>query len=197
MIHRQTFFKSVSLLWIILVVLTQSCKDSTAVTKSKDLYAITIARASTYGPSAYESMSLDSSGNLRYHGVAFVKEYGFHTGKISSTTWGIISDSCRKLLNLKSDTCWETSDANLIEIIIHDKNGVRKFRGEHNCLPVEVVSVFNLLWRIKDKTKLSPSNEFSLETTAQNSYRGLPKDPRLPQLLKAEDDAAQSKDTTE
>jgi hypothetical protein len=194
---KLTFFKSVRLLWIVLAAFSPCCNYTTTSKNSKDLYSITVARGSSYGPNAYESMRLDSSCSLSYHGVAFVNEYGFHKGKISSTAWDIISDSCKKSQNIKSDTCWETSDATLIEIIIHDKNGVRRFRGEHNCLPVELVSIFDLLWRVKDKTKLFRSNEFSLETTAQNSYRGLPKDPRLPQLFKAEDAAAQPKDTTE
>jgi hypothetical protein len=169
-----------SLLLLLICTLFINCKESQEESQRAKVYRIVIARASSCWPGPYEAMSIDTNLTMQYQGVAFVSKYGCYKGTISSTTWQILRDTCSTLLNVGSDTCWNTEDARIVEMIVYSSNGVQHFYGERSCLPGDVVNLYDWLWRICGQTSSEKTDEFTLETGAQLSYDGFPRDANSP-----------------
>lgn len=154
-----------------------ACDYTSNSTKHQNkIYKIEFARCSTYGPSPFEAFSIDSTLSLKYHGVAFVDKYGYFEGKITISNWEALEKKCMSLLQLNSDTCWDVSDSEALQLIIYSNNGVQYFYGESQCLPNSLVRFCEWIKTMRGQTSLSETNEFSLETRLEKSYKGLPRD---------------------
>lgn len=157
-----------------------ACSNSPVEENQDVIYRVEFARASTCWPSPYEAMSMDSSMTAQYHGVAFVDTYGYHNANFTLGVWQTLQYKCKPLLRLKSDTCWNSQDAEKLELIIYSNRGVQHFSGESHCLDDSISLFCNWLVGQQKYLEFEPTSEFTLETRAQNSYDGLPRDPNSP-----------------
>ena len=154
-----------------------SCGSITNKSPEPRIYKIEFARCSSYGPTPFEAFSIDSSRLIQYHGVAFVEKYGYFKGEIAGTDWEKLESRCLTLLDFKSDTCWNLQDAQALQLIIYSTKGVQHFYGESECLPDSLVQFCQMLMKLPEQVSLTETSSFSIETSLEKSYEGLPRDP--------------------
>lgn len=153
----------------LLSMLLLSCGKKTEVANDNSIYRVVFAQAPSYVPvNPAEAFSIDSSLSIKYHGVKNVPRIGHFQSTVSKELWNEINSRFSILLNTPSDSCWSTSDLQILELIVYTKNGVRHYRGERNCLPDSVMHLCTWIQSVAENTLMAESDEFEIETRTED-----------------------------
>jgi hypothetical protein len=146
-----------SFIFIVFTFVT-SCKN---VEKRKnEINKITLLTGTCYGTCPVQTIEVDSSLTIKYHGMEFAKRNGYFIGKISAECWDSINLKFEKINYKELDTSYEHSvDDPPTFLIVDYLNKTKKIRGQTASLPDNVRKTYSWLINLTEKQKLTKTND--------------------------------------
>lgn len=146
-----------------------ACTNNQLENNRSSITSIEVATGYCHGDCSFTAIQIDKSFNYKYYGGVNAKKQCYYAGKIDSKLWDNFTDQLVKIKYRKLDSIYNnTVDDQSIELIIHDKNGIKHIRAQSESLPPYVSKVFYQIANSYTKVKLAPSNHIIyFNTTAQ------------------------------
>lgn len=128
--------------------------------RENEISKITLLTGLCYGTCPVQSIEVDSSLTLKYHGESYAKIQGFYIGKITEANWDSINSKFEKIKYKELDSVYEHSvDDAPTYIEIRNSNKVKTIRAQSESLPEEVQNTYYWLIDLCNKTKLVKTND--------------------------------------
>lgn len=166
--------RNILLIFLIFLFLS-SCKN---VEKRKnEINKITLLTGMCFGTCPVQTIEIDSSLTIKYHGMEYAKRKGYFIGKISAECWDSINMKFEKIHYKELDTLYDHSvDDPPTHLIVDYLNKSKTIRGQSASLPEEVIKTYHWLIELTEKQKLIKTND-SLHFEKDNIRFMLPPPP--------------------
>jgi hypothetical protein len=159
-----------------------SCKNIEK--KNNEITKISITTGLCYGTCPIQTVEIDSSLIVKYHGMEFAKRKGYYTGKIKPTDWDSINFRFEKIKYKQLDSVYDYSvDDPPIYLKIYHNNKIKVIRAQSSSLPREVKKTFYWIIDMAKSVKLYKTND-TLNFEKEHLKLMYPIPPTLPPKMK-------------
>lgn len=150
--------------------------DNKKYKRDNEIKRIAFATGGCYGTCAVESVDIDSTLTLKYHGVKYSYKNGFYTGVVTSGFWDTLNIKFESINYKELDTSYDHSVDDLsTEILIYYKSNVKHIYGQSASLPDSVMTVYNWLLKSIRKLELKPTTDkLTFPTVIEKPLQTLP-----------------------
>lgn len=168
------------LIVLIFISIFFSCKNQEK--RKNEITKIYIATGLCYGHCPVQTVEIDSSLTVKYHGKEYAKHKGFYIGKITPEVWDSINARFEKIKYKELDSVYDHSvDDPPVYLKISYNNQVKKIRAQSASLPDEVGKTYHWVITIAENAKLKSTND-TLDFENDNfkfMYPPLPPPPKM------------------
>jgi hypothetical protein len=146
---------------IVLIISAFSCADRNEKPKRQnEIHKINFATGGCYGHCPIQAFSIDSSLNIKYHGIKYTDNNGYFVGSVSQSFWDTLNSKLEHIKYKQLDTLYRYSVDDLSTIIsIYYKDGTKKIRGQSASLPDSVMMIYNWLMGLVKQFNLKQTND--------------------------------------
>jgi hypothetical protein len=146
------------LLFLVSISLFSSCKNKEK--RNNEITKISITTGLCYGTCPVQTIEIDSSLTVKYHGMEYAKRKGYYVGKISLKNWDSINSRFEKIKYKELDSVYDNSvDDPPIYLKIYFQNKIKTIRAQSSSLPEEVRETCYWIIKATENLKLSKTND--------------------------------------
>ena len=158
---------------LLLLSLFISCKNEDKFHKN-EINKIVFATNGCEGNLPTEVIEIDSTMNIKYHGIKHTEKIGFYKGKANEKFWDTLNSKFRTLNYEKLDDNYfkGIDDGLYTEIYIHYKNKTKYISGSFEALPDNLKGVYKWLMLSNNSFKLNQvSDSLKFETQIEKPLK--------------------------
>lgn len=128
--------------------------------RNNEINKITLLTGLCFGECPVQSIEIDSSLTLKYHGIENADRQGYYIGKITHQDWDSINLKFEKIGYKELDSVYEHSvDDPPTYLEIRYNNKIKKVRAQSASLPDEVEKTYYWLFELCKKINLEKTND--------------------------------------
>lgn len=146
------------ILLLISISFFSSCKN--AKKRNNEITKISLTTGLCYGTCPVQTIEIDSSLNVKYHGMDYAKHKGYYIGKINQKDWDSINSRFEKLNYKLLDSVYDHSvDDPAIYLKIYHNNKIKRIRAQSASLPDEVGKTYRWIIDVTESVKLNKTSD--------------------------------------
>ncbi len=126
-------------LLFILTLISSSCAS-----EKNSVNRIIFATGGCYGKCAVQVIDINSTLNVKYHGIDYTKNSGYFTGTISQSLWDSLTLNLERINYKKLDSVYDhtVDDLSTELYVVYDNNKIKNIRGREESLPKELMEYY-------------------------------------------------------
>ena len=150
--------KNRTIIFLLTFYLLLSCKNIEK--RNNEITKISVTTGLCYGTCPVQTVEIDSSLIVKYHGMEYAKRKGYYIGKITPKVWDSINSRFEKIKYKELDSVYDNSvDDPPVYLKIYFKNKIKIIRAQSASLPEEVEKTYRWLIEVVQSVKLNKTND--------------------------------------
>ena len=150
--------KNRTIIFLLTFYLLLSCKNIEK--RNNEINKISLTTGLCYGTCPIQTVEIDSSLTVKYHGMDYAKHKGYYIGKITPKVWDSINSRFEKIKFKELDSVYSHSvDDPPVYLKIYHKNKIKRVRAQSASLPEEVEKTYLWLIDVAESVKLNKTND--------------------------------------
>ena len=158
---------------ILFIALFLSCNNENKF-QEDEISKIVFATNGNEGKFPTEVIEINSSMNIKYHGIKFTEKSGFFKGIGNEKFWDTLNKKFKKVNYNKLDTLYSNGkidDGLYTEIFIYSKNKKKHISGSFEALPYELKEVYKWLMLSHNFKLIHTSDSLKFETQTEKPLK--------------------------
>lgn len=150
--------KNKAIIVLLISCLLTGCKNTEK--RNNEITKVSLYTGLCYGTCPIQTVEIDSSLTVKYHGMKFANSKGYYIGKVTPAIWDSINSRFEKIKFKELDSVYDHSaDDPPVYFKIYYQNKIKTITAQSASLPEDVQKTYRWLIDVALRVKLSKTND--------------------------------------